>query len=303
MTAAPAPDPAPGPDPASDPAPGPATSGPTAADPAPAPAPAPAVGPRLAAAVGDVADRIAALLRSCDDGAVPIPGARWTVAEAAAHLAMANALMAGLAAGRDLPYGDGTPGGLAAANAASLAAFPERDPAVLAGAVVRHAAAFTEAAAGRPAGEPVVSPLGVMDSGVLGSYLLTHMLGHGYDIAVALRRPHMVDAAAVHLTVPFLQWAMPRVVDAEAAAGHNGCYRLRIRGGARFAVTFTDGSARVSPQPPRRPDCTISLEPVTFFLIALGRRTATGALARGGVLAWGRRPWRAPAFPALFTAP
>ncbi|MCL2551561.1 MAG: SCP2 sterol-binding domain-containing protein [Actinomycetia bacterium] len=296
------PGPAADPDPSTAPVPVPGAAPAPAPVSAPAAAPAPALGPPLCEAVGVVADRIADLLRACGDGSAPIPGAQWTVAEAAAHLALANELMAGLAAGRELPYGDGTPGGLAAANAASLAAFPERDPAVLADAVVRHTAAFTEAAALRPAGEEVVSPLGVMDSGVLGSYLLTHMLGHGYDIAVALRRPHMVDAALVALAVPFLQWGMPRVVNA-AAAGHSGCYLLRIRGGARFAVTFTGGAVQVSAEPPRRPDCTILLEPVTFFLIALGRRTTTAALARGGVLAWGRRPWRAPAFPGLFTAP
>ena len=273
------------------------------AAPAPASPPAPAVGPPLADALELVAERTADLLRSCADASAPIPGAEWTVAEAAAHLALANELMAGLAAGRDLPYGDGTPGSLAAANAASLAAFPERDPAVLADAVVRHARAFTEAAAGRSADEQLVSPLGPMDLAMLGSYLLTHMLAHAYDIAVALRRPHMIDAGLVALTMPFLQWGMPRVVDARTAAGHSGCYLLRVRGGARFAVTFTDGTAEVAAEPPRRPDCTILTEPVTFFLIALGRCSPTVAIARGRVLAWGRKPWLAPRFAGLFRAP
>ncbi|SEO96946.1 TIGR03083 family protein [Actinacidiphila rubida] len=268
-----------------------------------APPPAPAVGPPLSDAIGAAASGIADLLRSCDDGSVPIPGATWTVAEAAAHLALANELMAGLAAGRHLPYGDGTPGSLAAANEESLAAYPERDPAVLADAVVRHALAFTEAAVWRSATEEVVSPLGRMDMAMLGSYLLTHMLGHGYDMAVALGRRHMIDARTVGLTVPFLRWGMPRVVNPAAAAGHGGCYLLRVRGGGRFAVTFTDGIAQVSDQPSRRPDCTILCEPVTFLLIALGRCTPTAAMARGRILAWGRRPWLAPRFPTLFTAP
>jgi putative sterol carrier protein len=129
------------------------------------------------------------------------------------------------------------------------------------------------------------------------------MLGHGYDIARALRRPHMADAERVGLTLPFLMTAMPRVVNGRTAAGHSACYALRVRGGGGFAVTFTDGTAVVSAEPPRRPDCTIMTEPVTFLLIALGRRGATEALARGKVLAWGRKPWLALRFPALFTAP
>jgi hypothetical protein len=129
------------------------------------------------------------------------------------------------------------------------------------------------------------------------------MLGHLYDIAVALGRPHPIDRHRAALTLPFLRTAMPRVVDARAAAGHHACYRLRIRGLDGFAVTFTDGAAVVSQEPPRRPDCTILTEPVAFLLIALGRYTATAALTRGKVLAWGRRPWLAPAFPTLFAAP
>ncbi|MFF7993277.1 maleylpyruvate isomerase family mycothiol-dependent enzyme [Kitasatospora xanthocidica] len=256
----------------------------------------------LFAAVTAVGDEAVALLAGCR-GDTPIPGAEWTVAEAAAHLAMANELMAALAAGEQRPYGDGTVASLAAANAASLAARPERDPAVLAEQIARWAREFTAAAGPRAGTEPVRTPLGSMDLDTLGAYLLTHMLGHLYDIAVALGRPHPIDRHRVALAMPFLRTAMPRVTDARAAAGHNACYRLRVRGLGGFAVTFTDGAATVSQEPPRRPDCTILTEPVAFLLIALGRSTAAGSLVRGKVLAWGRRPWLAPAFPGLFAAP
>ncbi|MFJ9446598.1 maleylpyruvate isomerase family mycothiol-dependent enzyme [Kitasatospora sp. NPDC101235] len=253
-------------------------------------------------AVTAVGDEAVALLAGCR-GDTRIPGSAWTVAEAAAHLAMANELMAALAVGEERPYGDGTPGSLAAANAASLAERPERDPAVLAEEIARQTREFAAAAGPRAGTEPVLTPLGRMDLDTLGAYLLTHMLGHLYDIAVALGRPHPIDRQRVELTMPFLRTAMPRVTDARTAAGHSACYRLRVRGLDGFAVTFTDGAAAVSQEPPRRPDCTILVEPVTFLLLALGRCTATGALVRGKVLAWGRRPWLAPAFPGLFTAP
>lgn len=253
-------------------------------------------------AVHAVAEEIAALLRSAPDAGVRIPGAEWTLAEAAAHLALANELMAAVAAGEEQPYGDGTPGSLAAANAASLDVYTERDPAALADAIVRHAREFTAAAAARPADAPTATPLGPMDLATLGSYLLTHMLGHGWDMARALGRPHMIDRDRVELSLPFLRAAMPRVVNA-SAAGHHACYALRVRGLSGFAVTFADGAARLSETPPRRPDCTISAEPVTFFLIALGRCNPVGAVARGRIVSWGRRPWAAFRFPELFTAP
>ncbi|MEU6852642.1 maleylpyruvate isomerase family mycothiol-dependent enzyme [Actinacidiphila alni] len=258
----------------------------------------------LATAIVAAAERTAGLLGPDTDPGVRIPGALWTVGEAAAHLALANELMADVAAGRERAYGDGTAGGLAAANAESLAAFTERDPAVLGDAVARHAAAFVKAAAARDAGEPVVGPLGPMDLGTLGSYLLTHILGHGYDIAVALRRPHMIDAQRAALTVPFLMTAMPRVLNSRTAYGLHACYDIRLRGdGPRFAVTFTHGALTVTEEVPRRADCVITAEPVTFLLMALGRRTTAAALARGHITARGRRPWLAARFPALFVAP
>lgn len=260
----------------------------------------------LAAALHDAADRTAELLRGAPGPGVRIPRSEWTVGEAAAHLALANRLMAGLAAGEPYePYGDGTPAGFAAVNAASLAAYPERDLAVLADAIASSARDFTAAAASRPPSAPADTPMGPMDLATFGSYLLTHILGHGYDIAVALRRPHMLTPANAALTVPFLRTAMPRVVNPRNAAGHTACYRLRLRGTAvpPFAVTFTSGAVEVSDTPPRRPDCTIRLEPVSFLLLALGRRTPLAAAARGAVLPAGRRPWLAPGFPGLFTAP
>ncbi|MER8187369.1 maleylpyruvate isomerase family mycothiol-dependent enzyme [Kitasatospora sp. NPDC094015] len=258
---------------------------------------------RLTEALLATAEDIAALLRARPDAAARIPGATWSVGEAAAHLALANRLMAELAAGLERPYGDGTPGSLAAANAESLEAYPERDPVVLADEIVRHTAAFVAAAAGRAAEEPVLTPLGPMDLGTLASYLLTHMLGHGYDLARAVGRPHMIDRERVELSLPFLLTAMGRVVDPGAAAGRRGRYALGLRGGRRFGVVIEDGAATVLPQPPERADCTIVAEHVTFFLIALGRCTPWRAVARGGILAWGRRPWMAFGFPTHFKAP
>ena len=269
----------------------------------PAPIPRESAHAALLDAVLGVAEDTAALLRECPDTGVPIPGAQWTVGEAAAHLVLADELMAALAAGEQRTYGDGTPTGLAAANEASLEAFTERDAALLADQITRHARAFTGAFTRRPASDQVLTPLGAMDLATLGSYLLAHMLGHGYDIAVALRRPHMIDRHRVELTLPFLMTAMPRVVDPRSAAGHTARYDLRLRGGTRFTVTFDGGVVEVSPGPAPRADCTILTEPVAFLLLALGRCGPFSALARGKVLAWGRRPWLAPGFPLLFRAP
>ncbi|MFG3097930.1 maleylpyruvate isomerase family mycothiol-dependent enzyme [Streptomyces sp. NPDC048202] len=255
----------------------------------------------LGRAIRETAAAIAALLDGATDPAAPVPGLDWTVGETAAHLALAGGLMAELAAGRERPYGDGTPQSLAAANARSLTAFPERAPEPLAAMIVEQADAFLDAVGRAEPGRTPLTPLGPMSNDVLASYLLTHMLGHGWDLARGTGRPHMIDPVRVGLCLPFLKTAMPRV--AVAPATLTARYTLRVRGGETFGVTFTDGAAEVLPGPPERSDCTILTEPVTFLLIALGRLGPWQAMARGGVLAWGRKPWLAPRFPTLFKAP
>lgn len=257
----------------------------------------------LGDAIRDTAEDIAALLRGVADTGVPVPGSEWSVGAAAAHLAQANELMADIAAGQERGYGDGTPQSLAAANERALAEFDERGADPLAEMIVAQAAAFLKAVDQHAIEGTVVTPLGPMSRAELGSYLLAHMLGHGYDLARALGRPHMIDRGRVELTLPFLITAMPRVVDTAAAAGLTARYTIRLWGAARFGVTLTDGAVAVSAQPSSRPDCTILTEPVTFLLMALGRCDPWGAIARGRVLAWGRKPWLAPRFPTLFTAP
>ncbi|MEW2436519.1 maleylpyruvate isomerase family mycothiol-dependent enzyme [Streptomyces caniferus] len=257
----------------------------------------------LGAAIRRTAEEIAGLLRGGADMGLPVPRSEWTVGEAAAHLAQANELMADIAAGHARSYGDGTPQSLAGANERALAEFDERRAEPLAAMIVAQADAYLRAWDDGATEGTVVTPLGPMGPDVLGSYLLTHMLGHGYDLARALGRPHMIDRARVELTLPFLITAMPRVADFARTAALTARYAIRLWGGARFGVTVSSGAVSVDSQPPNRPDCTIFIEPVTFVLMALGRRGQWSALAQGRILVRGRKPWLAPRFPALFKAP
>ncbi|MCX5401651.1 maleylpyruvate isomerase family mycothiol-dependent enzyme [Streptomyces sp. NBC_00102] len=267
----------------------------------------------LRQAIRGTADDIAALLRSAPGTAGAVPGSQWTVGEAAAHLAMANELMADLAAGHERPYGDGTPQSLAPANARALAAFGERRAEPLAAMITEQAGVFlaavdradTEAGDAESTGAPTpITPLGPMNRAVLASYLLTHMLGHGYDLARAVRRPHMIDGDRVGLCMPFMLSVMPRVADPAATARLTARFAVRLRGGGTvFGVDLAGGAVAVTEGEPERPDCTLLIDPVAFLLIALGRRNPWVAIARGQVFAQGRKPWLGPRFPALFTAP
>lgn len=260
----------------------------------------------LAEAIRGTAEDIAAVLRAApggDGAGLPVPRSTWTLGEAAAHLAQANALMADLAAGHERPYGDGTPGSLADANERALAGFEERAPGPLAEMITAQAEAFLASVEDRDPEELLSTPLGAMRPAVLGSYLLTHMLGHGYDLALAVGRPHMLDAHRVGLTLPFMIEAMPRVTDPVAVDGLTARFVVRLRSGPSFGVLVTDGAVETTHEAPARPDCTILTEPVAFLLLGLGRLDPWPVIARGKALGWGRKPWLAPRFPRLFRAP
>lgn len=262
----------------------------------------------LAQAIRATAGDIAGLLRGAADTTVAVPGSEWTLGEAAAHLALANELMADLMLGRERPYGDGTPQSLAAANAQSLDAFPERRAAPLAAMIAEQADVFLDAASRATAdrkadGPDIVTPLGPLDRDQFAAYLLTHMLGHGYDLARALGRPHMIDHERAVLCMPFMLRVMPRVTNTVTTTGVTARYTVRLPRGTAFGVALADGELSITPQPLDRPDCTIRINPVTFLLIALGRGNAWQAVARGHITAWGRKPWLAPRFPTLFVAP
>jgi len=47
-------------------------------------------------------------------------------------------------------------------------------------------------------------------------------------------------------------------------------------------------------------DLRLSVDPVVFLLTSYGLMPSWKALARGGILAWGRKPWLAGPFTRLF---
>ncbi|MEU9385090.1 sterol-binding protein, partial [Streptomyces sp. NPDC048279] len=61
----------------------------------------------LGRAIRRTGNDIAAVLDGVAHTRSAVPGSQWTVGEAAAHLALANELMADLALGTERPYGDG----------------------------------------------------------------------------------------------------------------------------------------------------------------------------------------------------
>ena len=127
---------------------------------------------------------------------------------------------------------------------------------------------------------------------------------HGYDIATGTGRPWPISAEHAKLIVGTVCPEMwPLVVRPEAARGAPMTYEVRLRGdGPRYVIRVSDGTAEV--RAAGGPvDCVISADPATFLLVVYGRMPLGRALLRGGMLAWGRRPWLGLRFKDLFFNP
>jgi hypothetical protein len=59
----------------------------------------------------------------------------------------------------------------------------------------------------------------------------------------------------------------------------------------------------VGPSQPGAADCRLTVDPVTFLLVAYWRRSQWPGILRGQLRAWGRRPWLGPRFQGLFVRP
>jgi uncharacterized protein (TIGR03083 family) len=265
------------------------------------------------AALAATSLRTTELLRSAGDGRTRAAGLQWTVGEVGAHMVVTLRAFTLAAAGRtDIvePYiadTDHFPDRISGVTAGTLAIEPERDPAELAGLVAEATERFLSATADRSASEPVPTPWygrGVTFSlATVTGVLLGEQLVHGHDIARTIGRPWRIADDDARLVVCASTAMMPLAVDRRAAAKVEATYDIRVRGGPSFLVRVGRGTVVVEPARADRIDCHISADAVAFTLVAYGRVSQWGPIAKGKLMAWGRRPWLAFRFKSLFFNP
>jgi uncharacterized protein (TIGR03083 family) len=269
--------------------------------------------PEARDALSRAAGRWADLLRSLPDTRATIPGSRWTVGDAAAHVVMDVRTETLVATGeavswaQDATSAPGTPRGAAELNARAVTTESERDPRALANMLVTAVGDFLAASAELAPDHPMPSQyfqgqMALDLAGVTGAEL-GEVLVHGYDIAKATGRPWPVTADDARLALRAALRLTSAYINPDTAHGHTGGYDLRIRGGPRIVIRFTDGRASLE-QPGDAPvDCHILAAPVALLLVLYGRIPQWGPIAKGQLLTWGRRPWRALGFKQLFLNP
>jgi hypothetical protein len=202
---------------------------------------------------------------------------------------------------------------LGEATTRMVRADPERDLNVLADRIETYAQRYFADCAGRSADEPrpwIIQGVTLPLSAFTG-HLLNETVVHGYDIACAAGRPWRINPAHAVLVLdrfflPLLQSADPRkLVNANTAAGVHATFDVRIRGWSRFHLhfVFDHGALRIETPSARRVDCHLSADPVAFLLVFWNRQSQWSAIAKGQLMAWGRKPWLAPRFRSFLANP
>ncbi len=264
-----------------------------------------------------------ALLRSVRDPQAPAVG-QWTLAEVAMHLSQAWMVVPGLAR-QDLSRVYEVLPSLAGVAGASLIrdmgelgdvttlavrADPERDPTVLADRIEARAEEYFGECAAATADElrPWLVEGVTVRLSTLTHHLLNETVMHGYDIARADGRTWRVEPAHAAMVlgrfiVPVLQGLDGRALVNDKAAGVRVTYDIRIRGGDRFHFVFDDGALSIEEPSSHRVDCHISADPVAFLMVVWDRQSQWKAIAKGKLLAWGRKPWLGPRLRVLMRNP
>lgn len=258
----------------------------------------------ISSALTEVAARTTELIGSLADTAVPIPGSAWTVREAAVHLVNCGDRYAGMLQDEPNGYPSLAPDVCAQLNDELIAAIPESDPAKLASLTHDAVGRLIDASADCDDTTEVLWHCGIRvpAANVVATAIAEHLV-HGYDIALATRRPWPIDPHHAAWGLFGYGPAYAVCVNRATASGHTAGYSIKFRTGERFTARFVDGAYRTEPPGSEPIDCTITADPVAFLLVGTGRLSQWEAIALGLLEMGGPRPELGHGFAGLFLFP
>jgi uncharacterized protein (TIGR03083 family) len=184
-------------------------------------------------------------------------------------------------------------------NALALTVLTERSPHVLAPRIEQQVAQMLDATAEVDGSEPMawLGGLKLPVKAVL-AHMLSELLVHGSDIARAEGRPFPIARADAQLVFDGFLLELLRSPDAARFAGDRATTmrpvtcELRLRGSEPVFLVVEDRGVMVEAPGARPVDVRISADPAAMWLLMFRRISPMRASLEGGVIVWGRRPWR-----------
>jgi len=246
-------------------------------------------------AVAREATRVSALLRSARQADAPALG-EWNLSEVAVHLSLSLDGVLATARGGGSLLDDVW--GLSGLSGVLVAGETTRDLGTIADRIDATVAQFLALlpTTGGEERRPWLVQGVELPLSTFACQVLNELVVHGRDVALAEEVAWPVDRASAALILdgflfPALDALGRSMVDQNAASGVRACFDVRLRGGGGATLCFDHGALSVTRSTPGRVDCHLSVDPVAFLLVSWGRASQWPAIARGQMLAWGRRPW------------
>ena len=240
------------------------------------------------------------LMRQSTDPGLTAVG-YWTVGDLSGHLTQVFGNFSLMARGGASPFGDESK--LAEHHDDYLREHPERDPHVLADGVETSLNEILEAAETSSPGDLVTWHGGIrIPLAVLLALILDEAIVHGWDLAQAEQKEWNIAPVDAALAIKGLVSVAPDFLTPE---GENAraSYRVRLRGDGSITFRFEGGRLTVSSYDEGPVDCKISAAPVDFVLVGAGRIGMWGPIAKGKVVAYGKKPWMGLKFTNYFRNP
>jgi uncharacterized protein (TIGR03083 family) len=249
--------------------------------------------PALLEALGRFTDAVSSV-----DSALPLPNSDWVAADVAAHLLIAGRALEGYVRGDREPVTDvdDVPG----SNARRLRETTERDVNTLTKELHDVTDRFLELTDHADAADAAFwHGLDVTVGALYGIYL-GELLLHGRDVARAAGRRWPISKQDAVMIFEGAAAVSHAFLDEDAVRDFRATYGLRLRGGPSFTFAFDDGVLTVTDGSPARADCRVSADPRSLVLVVYGRSSQWAQIGRGGLFAYGRKPWLALRFAGLF---
>lgn len=248
-------------------------------------------------ALEDACGRMTALLEKTPASAPAIGD--WNAGDLGTHLKHLFALYPDLIAGKSSPVPDHLD--MTGYWRSVLEGDSERDPAAAAAAIRRHAEAFTAAATEENWLSDVTWHGGVqIPVYALASVLINESEIHGMDLAHSNGGEWTITREAAVLIFEGHLPILPAYLNKEASADLDAIFEVKLRGGPTIYVLVDHGDLEIRDDKPRRVDCRISADPVSYLLTGYGRVGKWKPILTGKIAAYGRKPWLGLRFPNLF---
>ncbi|MDQ3641125.1 MAG: maleylpyruvate isomerase family mycothiol-dependent enzyme [Actinomycetota bacterium] len=246
-------------------------------------------------AVAEAGPRLTSLLRSVRKPEAPALG-EWNLGQVAVHVSLVtDAVWAMTRGGGDLIADVWD---LSALSQVLVEGEGPRTPAEMADRIDASVGGFLAAAeaAGEDSSHSWLIQGTEMPLSTLTCQVLNELTVHGLDIARAEGVPWPIDSGHAALILqgflfPALHTLGRAMVVQEKAGNVHARFEVRLRGDGRAWLHFSKGDLSVEASPQGPVDCHLSVDPAAFLLVAWGRTSQWPAIARGQLMAWGRKPW------------